>query len=68
MSTDGEILLARMRVVSLRLRLAAAEIDEVAVVLKAGRISPTGALAWLRDNQVEDLVLPVTIGGREVTA
>ena len=66
--TDAETLLARMRVVSLRLRLAVAEIDEVAVALKAGRVSPAGALAWLRDNDVADLVLPISINGREIAA
>ncbi len=44
------------------------EIDEVAIALKAGRISSAGALAWLRQNDVADLVLPVLIGDREVAA
>ena len=68
MNTDAEILLAHMRVAVLRLKLVQAEIDEVAVTLKAGRISPAGAVAWLRENEVADLVLPVTISGREIAA
>jgi hypothetical protein len=60
MSTDAELLLAMMRAAAARLRCAAFEIEEVAVTLKAGRVSPAGAVAWLHMNGVADLVLHET--------
>jgi hypothetical protein len=56
-----------MRAASGRLRRDIAElryelhdIDEVAEVLAAGRISAPGAVAWLRANGVADLVLTIS--------
>jgi hypothetical protein len=57
MSTDAELLLAMMRAAEARLRCAAFDIEEVELTLKAGRVSPAGAVAWLRMNGVADLVL-----------
>jgi hypothetical protein len=57
MTTDATILLAMMRAAEARLRCAAFDIEEVAATLKAGRVSPAGAVAWLRMNGVADLVL-----------
>jgi hypothetical protein len=61
---DTSILLSNMRAASSRLRRDIAErrcelhdIEEVAITLKAGRISAVGAVAWLRANGVAELVL-----------
>lgn len=54
---DAAILVARCRVAVARLRLAAADVAEVATFLKAGRLSTRGALHWLRDSGVDNLVL-----------
>jgi hypothetical protein len=54
---DAEIIVARCRAAVARLRCAELGIEEVAITLKAGRISAPGAVAWLRANDVADLVL-----------
>jgi hypothetical protein len=56
-ATDADVLLARMRVAVCRLRLLQADIEEVAVTLKAGRITPRGAMHWLWENDVLELCL-----------
>jgi hypothetical protein len=57
-NADAEILLTAMRAAILRLRLVGADIEEVAAALRAGQITPLGAIYWLRENGVADLVMP----------
>lgn len=57
LSMDALLLLAQMRAATARLRCLEFDIEEVALTLKAGRISAAGALAWLRENDVLSLVL-----------
>jgi hypothetical protein len=54
---DRNVLLARIRVAGCQARLIAADIEEVGALLSAGRISPQGALYWLRQNGVLHLCL-----------
>ena len=54
---DRTVLLGLMRAAVARLRCDEFGIEEVAITLKAGRVSPAGAVAWLRNNGVAELVL-----------
>lgn len=56
-STDADLALAMMRTAIARLRYAAAEIEELAAFLRAGRITPAGAVAMLRERDLADIVL-----------
>ena len=56
--TDAEIVLARCRTATLRLKLAEAAITQAALPLSKGWISVPGAIAALRDEGVLGLVLP----------
>ncbi len=47
--TDRDLVLARMRIGIARLRLLQAGIEEAAVFLKAGRVSPFGAVGMLKE-------------------
>jgi len=61
---DGNVLIVAMRAARLRLRLVEADIEEVEVTLACGDIDVAGAIYWLRANEVDDLVLPITDSGR----
>jgi hypothetical protein len=55
--TDAEILVARLRVASARLRLLTADVDEVRAMLSAGRLTAAGALEWCRQGDLLCLLL-----------
>jgi hypothetical protein len=63
MTDPRELVLAQLRVSSLRCKLCANEIDTIGVALKGGFISPECAVEWLSD--LEDPV-PGLLRPREV--
>ena len=44
-----ELILAELRVLALRCKLVATEVDAIGVALKAGAISPETAVEWVHD-------------------
>ena len=54
---DAEVLEARLRVASARLRLMTAEVDELGILLASKRISPAGALELMRQGDLLVLCL-----------
>jgi hypothetical protein len=63
---DGQaLLLSFLRVATLRSKLVAVDLDSISLALKEGLVSVEGAVAWLDDLGLFEIVVRITQGGRQ---